>query len=247
MVSSSSFAHDATISEDLLRQIDLPNYISDVHDLLKAAIAGNPLQKRELEKVSQTIINRAIEDWGDHAAYAIVAARTLTFISEREEAKAREVRKAWGEPDPPFALRSVMTYMQEIIGEKEAFKQMKHGWEKWYSFLSCVLHFFQFNSASPVLRTSIPTMLTTQTWQALRELIEWSNKKTNYEKARMQMNLAREFLSKSGKLLNELDKKHMEEFANLARDKFGDPNLSDRELLEILLDILEMRASWKRK
>jgi len=250
MVSSSpcgTTTSEAMQAEALLRQVDLPNYIDDVHDLLRGAILGTPLPKRELEKVAHVIINRAIEDWGNGAAYSLVAARILAFISEREEAKAREIRKAWGEPDPPFALRSVMSYIQEVIGEKESFKKMDKGWNKWYSFLSCILHFFQFNACSPVLSTSVPTMLTTQTWRALRELTDWNPKKTNAEKIEIQMHRLKEFwTSKAGKLLHDLDKKNMDDFTNLLRDKFGDPNLTDEAMLDVFMDIFEIRASWRR-
>lgn len=247
MVSSSSYGSETMQAEALLRDVDLNNYIVDVHELLRGAILGTPLPKRELEKVAQVIINRAIEDWGNRAAYSVVAARILAFISEREESKAREIRKAWGEPDPPFALRSVMSYIQEVIGEKESFKKMSNGWDKWYSFLSCILHFFQFNASSPVLATSVPTMLTTQTWRALRELTDWNPKKTNAEKIAIQMNLLRSFMtSKAGVLLNELDSKNMEDFTNLMRDKLSDPNLSDEAMLDIFMDILETRASWRK-
>jgi len=247
MVSSSPYGSETMQAEALLREVDLPNYISDVHDLLRGAILGAPLPKRELEKVAQVIINRAIEDWGNRAAYSVAAARILAFISEREEAKAREIRKAWGEPDPPFALRSVMSYIQEVIGEKESFKKMSNGWDKWYSFLSCILHFFQFNAVSPVLSTSVPTMLTTQTWRALRELTDWNPKKTNAEKIAIQMYLLKSFFtSKAGMLLHDLDKKNMEDFTNLLRDKFSDPNLTDEAMLEVFMDIFEARASWRK-
>jgi len=247
MVSSSPFGVETMPAETLLREVDLPNYISDVHDLLRGAILGAPLPKRELEKVAQVIINRAIEDWGNRAAYSVVAARVLAFISEREEAKAREVRKAWGEPDPPFALRSVMSYIQEVIGEKESFKKMSNGWDKWYSFLSCILHFFQFNAASPVLSTSVPTMLTTQTWRALRELTDWNPRKTNAEKIAIQMFLLKNFFtSKAGMLLHDLDKKNMDDFMNHLRDKFSDPALTDEAMLDVFMEVFEVRASWRK-
>ena len=115
MVSSSPYGSETMQAEALLREVDLPNYISDVHDLLRGAILGAPLPKRELEKVAQVIINRAIEDWGNRAAYSVVAARILAFISEREEAKAREIRKAWGEPDPPFALRCTSDFRTSSV------------------------------------------------------------------------------------------------------------------------------------
>lgn len=230
-----------------MREVDLPNYIVDVHELLRGAILGTPLPKRELEKVAQVMVNRAIEDWGNRAAYSVVAARILAFISEREEAKAREIRKAWGEPDPPFALRSVMSYIQEVIGEKESFKKMSNGWDKWYSFLSCILHFFQFNACSPVLSTSVPTMLTGQTWRALRELSDWNPRKTNAEKIAIQMLLLRSFItSKAGLLLSELDTKSMEDFTNLLRDKFSDANLADEAMLDVFMDIFEAKASWRK-
>lgn len=238
-------AVDAMEPAALLEQVDLPNYISDVHDLLRAAIGGESLPKRELEKVAQTIINRAIQDWGNHAAYSLVAARILAYMSEREETKAREIRKTWGEPEPPFAMRSVMSYMQEILGEKEEFKKMDRGWDKWFSFLSCLLHFYQFSAMSPVLSTSIPTMLSGQVWLAMRELTEWNKKKTNVERIRHQMSLIQTFMLNAGSVLCA-DTKNMEEFTNILRDKFGDPNLTDEKTLDMLMEILELRASWRK-
>ena len=135
MVSSSPYGSETMQAEALLREVDLPNYISDVHDLLRGAILGAPLPKRELEKVAQVIINRAIEDWGNRAAYSVVAARILAFISEREEAKAREIRKAWGEPDPPFALRF-------IISDFALLSACVCLIAEYYIMLQCAAHFF---------------------------------------------------------------------------------------------------------
>ena len=78
----------------------------------------------------------------------------------------------------------------------------------------------QYNAASPVLSTSVPTMLTTQTWRALRELTDWNPRKTNAEKIAIQMFLLKNFFtSKAGMLLHDLDKKNMDDFMNHLRDK----------------------------
>ena len=52
-------------------------------------------------------------------------------------------------------------------------------------------------------------------------MTDWNPKKTNAEKIAIQMYLLKSFFtSKAGMLLHELDKKNMEDFTNLLRDKY---------------------------